>query len=752
MDRRTECCNDQLLRSMLHAESDDAGHESIIEHVEHCDRCQSRLERLAAGDDDWQDAMEALKSPRTTDRDGSLQERTDHRTAWKGRTIEWTESMVRQLLSPPRHPEMLGRLGRYEIERLIGTGGMGIVLKGFDSELNRPVAIKVLAPYLSFNGSARRRFAREARAAAGIVDENVVPIYNVESESDPPFLVMQCVAGGSLQEKLDRDGPFSPVDVVRIGMQTARGLSAAHAQGLIHRDVKPSNILLDEGVERALLTDFGLARAEDDACLTQSGFHPGTPHYMSPEQIRGETIDARSDLFSLGCVLYALCTGHPPFRAATSYAVLRRITDEMPRPIREINPNVPDWLQQIVERLLAKSTSQRFQSAREVSDLLEKCLAFVQQPSTHQVPECVAEPLPSAERRWRGSLAVAVAFTLVTIISGFIVLIKSNQGTIKIQSELGDVPDHKTSSDSVLSIQIAVPDSSPHEAVGISQQDQLNLAPVGRIDADSVYAFLQRLQTLSRDGQFHRWLRWVEEDEIQRLAGLALIGYCQRNTQIKMLGESVELLADSDAEIAQSLRFVGQVDAMFRSNPPKDAEDAYQMIRAIVLAQMSSITGGTSNEAQIVRNQLHHLTSFSSLLRQASGVVQDPAELVIALFTLADQPMRQLTDESTRKDWDINIQGSGATVKFLKSVPPEKNQTLYLTVNPQGHWRIGKLVADEEVRLLMALLIGGSATAEDELPWDVATEQSPALILNDVIEISKQIESRNDWAANDNSR
>ena len=126
---------------------------------------------------------------------------------------------------------------------------------------------------------------------------------------------MQYVAGGSLQEKLDRDGPLKVAEVLRIGLQIAKGLAAAHVQGLIHRDVKPSNVLLDEGVERALLTDFGLARAEDDACLTHSGVHPGTPHYMSPEQVRGEAIDGRSDLFSLGCVLYALCTGHSPFRA-----------------------------------------------------------------------------------------------------------------------------------------------------------------------------------------------------------------------------------------------------------------------------------------------------------------------------------------------------------------------------------------------------------------------------------------------------
>ena len=183
---------------------------------------------------------------------------------------------------------------------------MGLVFKAHDSELNRPVAIKLLAPYLSGNGSARKRFAREARAAAAVVDEHVVAIHNVESDDDPekaPFLVMKYIAGGSLQQRLDREGPLDVCEVLRIGMHTARGLAAAHSQGLIHRDIKPSNILLDEGVERALLTDFGLARAEDDACLTRSGFQPGTPHYMSPEQVRGETIDGRSDLFGLGCLL-----------------------------------------------------------------------------------------------------------------------------------------------------------------------------------------------------------------------------------------------------------------------------------------------------------------------------------------------------------------------------------------------------------------------------------------------------------------
>jgi serine/threonine protein kinase len=316
--------------------------------------------------------------------------------------------MAKSLLSPASHPEMLGRIGRYDVERLIGSGGMGLVFKAYDTELNRPVAVKLLAPYLAGSGSARNRFAREARAAAAVVDDHVVPIHNVETGNEQggehPFLVMKFIAGGSLQQRIDREGPLEVCEVLRIGMQTAKGLAAAHAQGLIHRDVKPSNILLDEGVDRALLTDFGLARATDDASLTRSGFHPGTPHYMSPEQVRGEAIDARSDLFGLGCVVYAMCTGHPPFRSETSYAVLRRITDDTPRSIREINSSVPQWLDRIVMKLLAKSPEDRYASALEVCLLLERCLAHVQQPTAVELP--VELQLKAKSRKWLTVMAL----------------------------------------------------------------------------------------------------------------------------------------------------------------------------------------------------------------------------------------------------------------------------------------------------------------------------------------------------------
>ena len=225
-------------------------------------------------------------------------------------------------------------------------------------------------------------------------------------------------------------------------MHTAQGLAAAHAHGLIHRDVKPSNILLDEGVDRALLTDFGLARATDDASLTRSGFHPGTPHYMSPEQVRGESIDARCDLFGLGCVLYAMCTGHPPFRSDSSYAVLRRITDDTPRPIRETNPAIPIWLERIVMKLLAKSPSARYDSTTQVAVLLEKCLAHIQQPTMNSLPESLHAETSSKRLGHPPYLKwlAASLFAFALFSAGVLIVLEWNKGTLTIESDVHDVP------------------------------------------------------------------------------------------------------------------------------------------------------------------------------------------------------------------------------------------------------------------------------------------------------------------------
>lgn len=275
-------------------------------------------------------------------------------------------------------PGRLGLLAHYEILEILGRGGMGIVLRGMDVKLNRMVAIKVLAPQLAANGSARQRFLREAQAAAAVCHEQVVAIHAVDEFKGLPYLVMECISGPSLQQKIDAAGALLPTQILRIGLQIASGLAAAHAQGLVHRDIKPANILLENGVERVKITDFGLARSVDDVRITQAGAVYGTPQYMSPEQAQGERVDQRSDLFSLGSVMYAMSTGRPPFRGETGIAILRRVCDDTPRPIREVNPDIPAALADIISKLLAKNPAARFQTAGEVADLLSRYLAHLQ--------------------------------------------------------------------------------------------------------------------------------------------------------------------------------------------------------------------------------------------------------------------------------------------------------------------------------------------------------------------------------------
>ncbi len=275
MNNTKSPCSDDRLHVLLDSHEGSAEFDDAAAHLEACANCQTRLVDLAAGRDEWHRARCSL----LVNESDALFERERSDRSWTVGCHQpppktWDDAMSRQLLLPPSHPEMPGRLGRHEIERLIGSGGMGVVFKGFDSELNRPVAIKVLAPHLAGSGAARIRFTREARAAAAIVHEHVVAIHNVSSDSEPPFLVMQYVAGESLQARLARQGPLNVCEVLRIAGQTAAALAAAHKQGLVHRDVKPSNILLEQGVERTLLTDFGLARASDDASLTHSGQPP----------------------------------------------------------------------------------------------------------------------------------------------------------------------------------------------------------------------------------------------------------------------------------------------------------------------------------------------------------------------------------------------------------------------------------------------------------------------------------------------
>jgi serine/threonine protein kinase/WD40 repeat protein len=330
------------------------------------------------------------------------------------RTQLHVDELSLDFLSPCDTAGVLGRLGSYEITDVIGRGGMGIVLKARDPGLNRVVAIKVLAPELAGNATARKRFLREARAAAAVVHQHIVTIHAV-AEEHPPYLVMEYVDGQSLQDKIDATGALELKETLRIGAQVAAGLAAAHAHGVIHRDIKPSNILLENGVERVRITDFGLARAVDDVEITKTGEVAGTPQYMSPEQAHGQTVDARSDLFNLGCVLYAMCTGRSPFRAETTVAAIRRVCDDTPRPVREINSEVPEWLAEIIDRLLRKNRDERIQTASEAADLLGGHLAHVQDPDSTPLPAGVRAHKPGFSKkpglspRWLAAAIILLA-------------------------------------------------------------------------------------------------------------------------------------------------------------------------------------------------------------------------------------------------------------------------------------------------------------------------------------------------------
>ena len=398
--------------------SSDTSH--LMEHLESCSACQSKLESLSADDSWWQRTRLGLADAETDDEcrlpevettgcgidtlldDDSETNRDDSLQAVLG------------TLDPPSHPEMLGRIDEFEIEEKIGQGGMGVVFRGFDRSLNRPVAIKVMSPHLGANGVARQRFEREARAAAAVVHPSVVPIYRVSTTNENrPYIAMALAGGLNLQQHVVSHGPFDVKDVARIAIQVAGGLAEAHKQGVIHRDIKPANVLMEKDVSRVLITDFGLARAVDDVMMTQSGCLAGTPNYMSPEQVAGAELDHRSDLFSLGSLMYFIATGREPFRAESAFAVINKITRDAPKSARSINIDVPEVLNRIIERLLEKEPRDRIESAEKLEELLTQVLAHLQEPTQHVLPDVRATTVERRRVRHRIGWGLTIAGILL---------------------------------------------------------------------------------------------------------------------------------------------------------------------------------------------------------------------------------------------------------------------------------------------------------------------------------------------------
>lgn len=429
---------------------------SLLEHIEQCAACRRVLDEVAADDSLWKEASDTLATPPIdmSHLTASIYPMsTDEETSAIDPLCEHEIAHLQRLLPPASHPELLARIGRYDLEHLIGRGGMGLVFRAWDSQLHRVVALKTLAMALMPLGTARERFIREGRAAAMLAHPHIVPMYDVITELPVPALVMQYIAGPTLERWVAEHGAMPWQDAVRIGSQLADALDAAHAQGLVHRDIKPSNVLLEADGTRALLTDFGLVRAMDDAALTHSGMLAGTPHFMSPEQARSEDVDGRSDLFSLGSLLYFAMSGQPPFRGREPMAVLNRLCHTAQSPLCEVDREIPLEVSRLVDRLLSKQPGKRPATSREVSEEL-RCLL--------RAPRRLRRQRPKTRLTSRTSLLVICLACLGLLAAGLIWSSKMQTQETRFPSPAKSFP---TASGPILAADPSRPssDASDHE-------------------------------------------------------------------------------------------------------------------------------------------------------------------------------------------------------------------------------------------------------------------------------------------------
>ncbi len=383
-----DCLSDTTITDLLEDKLSPEREQSVKEHLDHCTACQQNLEAFnqpAKGAEtinwsqlEFQDQSKALAevidSLKSIPTDVGISLSTDHggkadRTLFDaGQLFERTESGTQN-----EHDEtVIGRLGKFEILEKIGEGGSGVVYRARDTDLNRIVAIKFVPQTLTGDPQILERFTRESRAAAAVHHENIVTIYSVDQLERVPFLVQQFVEGKSLQQVLDEKTPISSRQVLEWIRQTASGLKAAHASGLVHRDIKPSNLLIEQATGTIKISDFGLAQLQSDSSLTKSGVLAATPQYMSPEQAQLGEVDARSDLFSLGTVLYACLCGQSPFKSESIYGVIKNVCD-LPTPeLAKSNETTHHEFQKLLERLHQKNPSQRFQSADELLSAIQR--------------------------------------------------------------------------------------------------------------------------------------------------------------------------------------------------------------------------------------------------------------------------------------------------------------------------------------------------------------------------------------------
>lgn len=410
-----ECPTQSELLKLCCHEIDAEREQVLLEHVDQCAACQAVVERFS---DPLVASAQSLAATNASSDSTLLRERLGQLKIQRPSP---------QPSNAPQHQDLqpwidegdtdIGRVDHYDLIRCVGRGGMGVVFEAFDQELQRPVAVKMMSPALLTDPANSQRFLREARAAAAINHPSVVAIYAVSKIRDLPYLVMELVDGESLQERLNADPDLDMESIIGIAADVADGLAAAHEQGIVHRDIKPANILLPSDSDGVKLTDFGLAYSVSENPLTQTGTLLGTPEFLAPEQINGEPIDHRSDLFSLGSVIYQMCVGRPPFTGQTFVSTLREVTNSEPEPLEQINRDIPVWLSELVSHLHAKDPNERIADAHSVSAVLRSRGSRTVRPIT-------TRSIKHGERKSQKLVRIAalVALLLAAALASFLVI------------------------------------------------------------------------------------------------------------------------------------------------------------------------------------------------------------------------------------------------------------------------------------------------------------------------------------------
>ncbi len=437
-----------------------ARREEIADHLDACESCSAAFasleertddlighlrnplpEEIISDDTELDQLIDQAAAQYETSADGFM----ETATALPPLKKRQVDELLPEILTPPEAEDELGRLGGYRVLEVFGIGGMGVVFKAEDPGLNRFVALKAIKVRgASVSDESRERFLREARATAAIRHDNIVTIHQVGEDRGIPFLAMELLEGDSLAQQLRRTGRPTVEEALRIAREIALGLSAAHAKGLTHRDIKPDNIWVEADSGRVKILDFGLARANDDELqLTQSGAIVGTPGYLSPEQACGEGLDERTDLFSLGVVLYEMLTGQKPFERVSLMAVLNAIGNDTPSSPRVLDQKIPEAVSNLVMRLLEKNPDRRFQTAQDVVAAITDC--ETRGSNLHAVAEAPSITLdrkPSKEtpRRftsWRTlagtGVLIAVALVATAFVFQTVFFFQTKSGTLRIE-------------------------------------------------------------------------------------------------------------------------------------------------------------------------------------------------------------------------------------------------------------------------------------------------------------------------------